>query len=234
MKRLLLFVMLLVPLFAVAQEDEKGEFYGTVDFGYRCMWRGIENGTAPSVMPTVGYSKGGFDIYVWGGFAFDDSYREFDLAVSYSFGNFSLELVDYFYPYKGNKFFEFNNKTTTHSAELIGTYEFEKVPLYITAGTFIFGDDKKEDGKNAYSTYAEVGYTHEFNEKNSIAGVVGASFNKSMYNGYEKNFSLANITAAYTRIFSFWNFEEFPVTASYTYNPYLEKSYFNIMFTVGL
>lgn len=221
-------------MFAMAQESGKGEFYGSVDFGYRCMWRGIENGTAPSVMPTVGYSKGGFDVYAWGGFAFDDSYRELDLAVSYSFGNFAVELIDYFYPYKGNEFFDFSSKSTTHTVEAIVSYEFEKIPLYITAGSFIFGDDKKENGRNAYSSYAEVGYTHEFNEKNFLTGVVGAALNRSFYNGYEKNFSLANITAAYTRVFNFWKFEEFPVTASYIYNPYLEKSYFNIMFTVGM
>lgn len=234
MKRLLLAIMLCFPLFSMAQENGKGEFYGSVDFGYRCMWRGIENGTSPAVMPTVGYSKGGFDVYVWGGFAYNDTYREIDLSVGYTWDNFKLELIDYFCPYKGNDFFDFNKETTTHIIELVTTYEFEKLPMYITAGSFLFGDDKNENGENAYSSYAEVGYTHKFNEKNSLKGVVGAALNKSYYNGYEKNFSLANITAAYTRVFNFWKFEEFPVTASYTYNPYMEKSYFNVMLTVSL
>ena len=232
MKKLLLFVMLFFPLFAMAQE--KGGLHGSVDYAYRYMWRGFENGDASSVMPTVGYSKGGFDIYAWGAFALDDSYRELNIGVSYSFSNFTLELVDYFYPWPGADFFDFNKNTTTHTVEAIATYEPEALPMHFTVGSIIFGDDKKENGKNAYSTYAEIGYAHEFNGKNILQGVVGASLNKSFYNDYGKDFNLVNLTAAYTRVFSFWKFDEFPVTASYTYNPYLEKSYFNIMFTVGL
>ncbi len=232
MKKLLLFVFLFLPFVSMAQE--KGGLYGSVDYTYRYMWRGFENGDASSVMPTVGYSKGGFDIYAWGAFALDDSYREINIGVSYSFSNFTLELVDYFYPWPGADFFDFNKNTTTHTVEAIATYELDALPMYFTVGSIIFGDDKKADGKNAYSTYAEMGYTHEFNERNMLQGVVGASLNKSFYNGYGEDFNLVNLTAAYTRVFSFWKFDEFPVTASYTYNPYLEKSYFNIMFTVGL
>ena len=234
MKRLLFALLLCFPLLAMAQENGKGEFYGSVDFSSRYMWRGMQNGDAPSVMPTIGYSKGRFDIYAWGAFAVDDSYREINIGASYSLGNFTLELVDYFYPWPGSDFFNFSKHSTTHTLEAIATYEPEKVPLHITVGSIIFGDDKKENGKNAFSTYAELGYTHEFNEKNSLSGVVGAALNKSFYNDYSKNTSIVNLGASYTRIFSFWKFEEFPVTASYTYNPYLEKSYFNIMFTVGL
>lgn len=233
MKRLLFVLMLCIPMLAMAQE--KGEFYGSVDFGYRYMWRGFSNGDAPAAMPTIGYSsKGGFDVYAWGAFAFDDTYREINIGISYSFSNFTLELVDYFYPWPGSDFFNFSNHSTTHTVEAIATYEPEAIPLHLAVGSIIFGDDKKEDGNNAYSTYAEVGYTHEFNEKNSLQAVAGAALNKSFYNDYSKDFNIVNLTAAYTRVFSFWKFEEFPVTASYTYNPYLEKSYFNVMFTVGL
>ena len=209
MKRLLFVLMLCIPMLAMAQE--KGEVYGSVDLGYRYMWRGFSNGDAPAAMPTIGYSKGGFDVYAWGAFAFDDTYREINIGVSYSFSNFTLELVDYFYPWPGSDFFNFSKHSTTHTIEAIATYEPVAVPMHFT-----------------------VGYTHEFNEKNSLSGVVGAALNKSFYNDYGKDFNLVNLTAAYTRVFSFWKFDEFPVTASYTYNPYLEKSYFNIMFTVGL
>ena len=232
MKRLLFVLMLCIPMLAMAQE--KGEVYGSVDLGYRYMWRGFSNGDAPVAMPTIGYSKGGFDVYAWGAFAFDDTYREINIGVSYSFSNFTLELVDYFYPWPGSDFFNFSKHSTTHTIEAIATYEPVAVPMHFTVGSIIFGDDKKWNGKNAFSTYAEMGYTHEFNEKNSLSGVVGAALNKSFYNDYGKDFNLVNLTAAYTRVFSFWKFDEFPVTASYTYNPYLEKSYFNIMFTVGL
>ena len=194
-----LFVILLVciPAIASAQEEEKeSTFYGSVDLASQYIWRGTGYGDFPSVMPTVGFNKGGFDVYAWGNWAFDNSYTEVNIGVSYTLGNFTLELVDYFYPGEGAKFFN-------------------------------YGDDKKENGKNAFSTYAEIGYTHEFNEKNSLMAAVGASVGKGYYTEYEKSFSVVNLTAGYTRVFTLWNYD-LPASATIAYNPYMEKFFWNI------
>lgn len=225
-----LFVILLVciPAIASAQEEEKeSTFYGSVDLASQYIWRGTGYGDFLSVMPTVGFNKGGFDVYAWGNWAFDNSYTEVNIGVSYTLGNFTLELVDYFYPGEGAKFFNFRNSTTTHSVEAIATYEPEAFPLHVLVGTTIYGDDKKENGKNAFSTYAEIGYTHEFNEKNSLMAAVGASVGKGYYTEYEKNFSVVNLTAGYTRVFTLWNYD-LPASATIAYNPYMEKFFWNI------
>lgn len=230
-----LFVILLVciPAFAFAQEEEKEcPFYASLDVASKYIWRGTGFGDAPAVHPTIGYSKGGFDVYVWGAYALDDSYREMNIGVSYSFSNFTVELVDYFYPGKGSDFFNFSNRSTTHSAEVILHYEPEAVPVHVLVGSTIYGDDKNEKGNNAFSSYAEVGYTHEFNERNSVEATVGASLNKGYYTDYEKGLSVVNLTAGYTRIFTLWNYD-LPVSARYAYNPYLEKSYFALSLSFG-
>ena len=222
-----LFVILLVciPAVAFAQEEEKDHsFYGTVDITSVNTWRGIVSGNAPAIQPTVGFNKGNFDVFAWGSWAVNDSYREINIGVSYTLGNFTAELVDYYYPYKGNPFFDLRNSSTTHTAEIMLTYEPEAFPLHVMVGSYIFGDDKLESGKNAFSTYAEVGYTHEFNERNSIGAILGFSLNRSFYTEYEKGFGFVNLTAGYTRIFTLWNYD-MPLTVQYIYNPYLKKSY---------
>ncbi len=231
-----LFVILLVciPAIAFAQEEEKDySFYGTADLASVNEWRAIISGTAPAVQPTFGFTKGNFEVYVWGAWAVNDSFREVDLGICYTLGNFTVELVDYFYPAKGNKFFHFNNSSTTHSAELMLTYEPEAFPLHVMVGSFIYGDDKLESGKQAFTSYAEVGYTHEFNEKNSVGALLGVSLNKGFYTDYEKGFSLVNVAAGYTRIFTLWNYD-MPASLQYIYNPYLKKSYGLLTLTFDL
>lgn len=250
-------LLVCVPAFAFAQEVEFGEdeligngmkggivedvddedeqvfpFYGSLDIASKNIWRGIGNGDAPLVYPTVGFSKGGWDVFVWGAFAVDDSYKELNFSVSYSFSNFRIELVDYFFPERDSDFFNFSNRSTTHSAEVILYYEPEAVPIHVIIGSTIYGDDKNEKGNNAFSSYGEVGYTHEFNEKNIAEAAVGFSLNKGYYTDYEKGFSPVNLTAAYTRVFTLWNYD-LPVSARYAFNPYLEKSYFALSLSFG-
>lgn len=229
LRKLFVILLVCVPAFAFAQEEEKeSPFYLTLDVATKNIWRGIGDGKAPLVYPTVGFSKGGFDVYGWWAYAVDNSYNELNIAVSYSFSNFTIELVDYFYPGLGSDFFNFRNSSTTHSAEAILYYEPEAVPIHVIIGSTIYGKDKKpESGKNAFSSYGEIGYTHEFNEKNSAMAAVGFSLNKGCYTGYEKGFYPVNLTAAYTRIFTLWNYD-IPVSATVAYNPYLEKFYWNI------
>lgn len=233
LRRLFVILLVCIPAVVFAQEEKESSFYGTVDVTSKNMWRAIASGTAPAIQPTFGFNKGNFDVYLWGSWAVNDSYREVNLGVSYTLGNFTAELVDYYYPYKGNKLFDLKNSTTSHTAELILTYEPEAFPLHVMVGTYLFGDDKLESGKNAFSTYAEVGYTHEFNEKNSVGAMLGASLNRSFYTDYEKGLALVNVTAGYTRVFTLWNYD-MPASLQYIYNPYLKKSYGLLTLTFDL
>lgn len=231
-KSVFLLVMITVPSVLAAQESNKGEFYGSVDVSSKHLWRGMPAGESPMVKPEVGYSKGDFSVYLWGAWDFEDTYREVNIGLSYTLGNFTFELLDYFYPWSKDDVFKLGNSTTTHQMEFISTYEFEKLPFHITAGVFLYGDDKNEAGNQAFSTYLEGGYAHEFNEKNTLAAMAGFSVGKGMYTDYTKSFDLVNLTAEYTRVFTVFNYD-LPVTASYTYNPYLEKSWFYATLSFG-
>ena len=230
-KTVFLFVMIALPSVLAAQESGKGEFYGSVDFSSKHLWRGMPAGESPMVKPEVGYNKGDFYVYLWGAFDFKDTYREVNIGFSYTIENLTLEFIDYMYPWSKDDIFKLANKTTTHQMELIATYEFEKLPFYISAGSCVYGDDKNEKGNHAFSTYVEGGYTHEFNEKNMLSAVAGFSVGKGYYTDYTKNFDLVNLTAEYTRLFNVFD-TDVPVTASYTYNPYLKKSW--VYATVGI
>ena len=91
----------------------------------------------------------------------------------------------------------------------------------------------RSDGKQMYSSYAEVGYTHSFTEDNNIALCVGANLNKGFYTNNESGFNVVNINAKYSTAFKFGNFK-LPVSASYVLNPYNNKSYFTMSLYFGL
>ena len=228
LKSIFLLAVLAFPSMAFAQE---GGFYGSVDFSTKHLWRGIASGDSPMVKPEVGFNKGNFDVYLWGACDFKDTYREVNIGVSYAFENLTLEFVDYIYPWSKDDILKLGSNSTTHQMEVIATYEFEKLPVHVLVGSLVYGDDKNKKGNQAFSTYVEGGYTHEFNGKNTLAAVAGFSVGKGYYTDYTKSLYLVNFTAEYTRQFSVLN-SEIPVTVSYTWNPYVKKSW--VYATLGL
>ena len=92
---------------------------------------------------------------------------------------------------------------------------------------FFYGADKRPDGKQAYSTYAELGTYYDFLEDNRISLAIGAALNKSCYNGYEKNFSICNIEGKYTYNLGFKNDWNLPLSVAYIYNPVYDKAFVN-------
>ena len=192
------------------------------------MWRGLEYGTSPAVFPALNYSTEGFNAFVMGAYTWDGSHQEVDLGLSYTHKALTLGAVDYYYPSnvgENDNYFNFKNRDTGHSVETYLTIAPEKAPVYLTFSTFVFGADKKLNGNQAYSSYAEIGYTHTFNNDNNLSLALGAALNKSFYTDYEKGFNIVNIAVKYATAFELGNFK-LPVSASYIINPYREKSYF--------
>ena len=68
-----------------AQESEKkSPFSGSVELTTKYLWRGQEYGETPTFFPTLNYSIGGFSVYATGAYTFDNSWREADLGLSYT------------------------------------------------------------------------------------------------------------------------------------------------------
>lgn len=211
-------------------------FSASLELTTKYMWRGIEYGTAPTVFPMIGYGYKGFNAFAMGGYAVNGSHQEVDLGVSYTANEFSFGVSDYYYPSAvGEKdgYFKLSNRNTGHWVEAYASWNGKKIPLWLTVSTYVFGADKNEDGKQMYSAYAEVGYTHSFNDNNSMSLCVGANLNKSFYTEYQSGFNVVNINAKYSTAFKFGKFH-LPVSAGYILNSYKNKSFFTMSLYFGI
>lgn len=240
MKRYIILLVFLVTLMPglLANDSTKvvSPFSASLELTTKYMWRGIEYGTAPTVFPMIGYCYKGFNAFAMGGYAVNGSHQEVDLGVSYTANEFSFGVSDYYYPSAvGEKdgYFKLSNRNTGHWVEAYASWNGKKIPLWVTVSTYVFGADKNEDGKQMYSAYAEVGYTHSFNDNNSMSLCVGANLNKSFYTEYQSGFNVVNINAKYSTAFKFGKFH-LPVSAGYILNPYKNKSFFTMSLYFGI
>ena len=221
-QKILLFLLLLILTIKLNATNSillKCPFSSSLELSTKYMWRGIEYGTAPTLFPMIGYNTHGFNAFAMGGYAIDGSHQEVDLGVSYSTSEFTIGVSDYYYPSAvGEKdgYFKLNNRNTGHWVEAYATWTGTKIPLWITLSSYIFGADKNEDGKQMYSSYAEV-----------------ANLNKGFYTGYQSGFNVVNINAKYSTSFKFGNYK-LPVSASYVLNPYKNKSFFSMSLYFGM
>lgn len=210
-------------------------FHLGVDLQTKYIWRGMEmmsEDSAPVIFPSISYADKGINAYVMGGYSFNGKYAEVDLGVSYTWKWLSLGVNGYYYPKTNtseDKYFDFRSQSTGHWWEGVITIAPEKYPVSLTLSNFFAGADKKSDGKQAYSTYAEVKTHYDFLDNNTISLAVGAAFNESCYNNYEHDFSVCNVELKYTHNLQFKNDFTLPLSVAYIVNPVNEKSFVNFM-----
>jgi hypothetical protein len=191
MKKVNIFIIALLCVLAMssttttqAQEDgeNKGAFSLGVDLMSRYTWRGIDYGAAPSIQPTLAFSKGGFEIGYWGAYSTNVAgFQETDLYLGYTFMNdmLSVGIIDYYYPNilaLDQDYFNFNGDETGHTLEASLAFNgTENLPLSLAIYTCVYGADKvfsdsvlntttnmyDYNAKDAYSTYIELGYSLE-------------------------------------------------------------------------
>lgn len=191
------------------------------------MWRGIEYGTSPVVFPTLSYGKGGFAAYAMGGYATNGSHSEVDLGLSYTWKEFTLAFNDYYYPTavgEGDRYFNFKSHETGHWMEATLGWAPEKLPLWVLVSTYIGGADKNLEGKQAFSSYAEVGTYYDFLDDHRLSLAVGAALNKSFYTDYAHGLNVVNIDLRYTYNAKIGEWT-LPLSAAWIINPFREKSY---------
>lgn len=211
--------------------QKESPFTASLELSSKYMWRGIEYGTAPVAFPMLAYNYEGLNVFAMGAYAFDGSHQEVDFGLSYSYKNyFTIGLADYYYPSSVgsyDKYFDFRNKSTGHSVEAYATLTPLKLPFWLTISTYVYGADKNLEGKQAFSSYAELGYTFAFDESNALSFAVGANLNRGFYTDYEYGFNVVNASIKYATAFKLGNFI-LPVSASYIFNPFKNKGYFTI------
>ena len=141
------------------------------------VWRGIPQegaGGTPNIQPYVSFTAGGLTIGSWASGSFSGNIKEVDLYATYAISSaFSVTLTDYNYNLISiPNYFDY---TATGGHVFEGTVAYSGTAFSASINSMFAGADKLGNGKNAYSTYIELGY-----QINPLAKVfVGGLLNES-------------------------------------------------------
>jgi hypothetical protein len=152
------------------------------DIMSRYVWRGTDFGDSPAIQPTISFSNSFFEIGCWSSVATNSFYKEVDLYAKYTYKSLSFIFTDYFIPSLNGtpsapdtRYFTYNDDSTAHTFEASLLYKrSEKLPFWLMANVFLYGNDKRwgfdaqmdTDNETYYSTYLEAGYTFTVRENN--------------------------------------------------------------------
>ena len=229
-----------------AQTSEPtAQFKVTADLVSHYVWRGsmATGSPTPNFQPTLAFTKGGFEIGVWGSTDFVGSYKEVDPYISLTSGQLKFTVTDYNWNFDKANYFNYKNSETGHRFE--GTVGFtgpETLPISVTWNTLFYGLDKKstDSTKQAYSTYIELGYS-----KGDVNFFFGFTPWSGYYNNYgvttfdpiarKKTFSIVNIGASVTKALKITEKFSLPLKTTLVINPsatYTRKDYLHLVFGI--
>lgn len=212
----------------------------TADFVSSFIWRGLVSDMKPNIQPCVTFTACNFEAGFWGTSNLDNTYREVDYWLAYSYKNFTLTLNDYFWTpfFDSVKFFNWNEKTTGHFLEASLEWEGpEKFPIKLLAATFIYGPDKKftydavtneTKGKNQYSTYFEASYLFKL-KKTEVNIFVGGTPAEGFY---DSNAGIVNLGLTAKKEIPFSEKYSMPLSGSLILNPKANQAYIVLGITI--
>ena len=227
-----------------AVEEAEPKFTAAVDVVYPYLWRGVRYyGDDIAIQPYVGYSfTDKLSVALWATTNITsetDSYFEFDWSISYQISPvLSVTLADYYWPatkknldWEKSSYFDYSDGSAkTLDLSLLFDFSEKGVPIDFTWSTFIGGGDYKDDAdggrSRAYSSYAEVGYTHTFESAGiDVRPFVGAAvLNEGGYYGVDANgnagFSFTNVGVNFSKEFKVSENYSLPVFVRYSHNDY--------------
>lgn len=238
------------PQSVVEEEDDtyEWEFWWEAgfDLASNYMWRGYDqsytgNMFDPSFQPSLTLGYGKFYINLWGNASLLSDYKEFDMFLGFDHENLSVTIYDVFCgvgaDFGAQSFFdkEAHNLTAT-----IDYTFFDRLRLH-WATTFLHSSDRLPNGKRAFSSYFEVGYTQPFGEVMDMEIIAGAApwtgpfwmaGPRVMVDGaytldfdnQPQGFNVTNLSVVLTREFDV-NGVGIPVELGYTFNPTTKRHY---------
>lgn len=242
-----LILIVLSSSFSVFSQEDSSKCDVNLNIGSdimsRYVWRGTDYGNSPSIQPTLSATVKNFEIGYWGAIATNSFYKEIDLYAKYTVKNFSLILTDYYIPYANgldaspdNRYFIFDDKKTAHTIETALQYKGgDKCPLWILAGAFVYGNDKRwgydaakdTTDKTYYSTYIELGYSFKVKD-NSADVFLGFT---PQAGAYGNTMGVINMGVTGYRKIKISNDFELPVKGSLVFNPQSQNVYLLFGFT---
>lgn len=220
MKKALILLFAILCTFATQAQ----EVFINADLVSSYIWRGMKNGNA-SVQPTLGVEWKGFTLSAWGSTEFRNENNEIDLTLEYEYKNLQLCLNDYFYQSEDEPFnyFHYSPRTSGHTFEAGAVYTVsEKLPLSLGWYTTFAGNDYRENGKRAWSSYCELSYP--FSVK-TVDLAIEAGF--TPWEGeYATKFNVVNIGLSATKELNITSGFKPSVFGKLIANPYENQMYF--------
>lgn len=200
----------------------------------RYVWRGSEYGEGATFFPKLTYTNGGFNVYALGCTGLNGDYKEVNLGLQYKLKDLTMTLANSYATSRSgqsDEYLNFSPKTTRHSLDLRLMYEPNQLPFWFFGSCFVYGNDRLVDGRQAYSSYLELGYRKSFLPHQTFSLALGATPNKSFYTNYKQSAGFVNVTLQYAVGLQLGKIN-LPVSVAYTVNPQREKSYVYLSLTL--
>lgn len=203
------------------------------DFVNRYVWRGIDFGKSSSIQPYIEFTSSGLTVGTWASYAISPvenstvsavGAAEHDLYLSYSFGNISVGLTDYYFP-TGSEFFDFDNGGAgAHYIEphisFTGSQNF---PITLYGAINAYNDPD-------HSIYLEASIPFSVGDTDMVLTVGGVPVESAYYGTVKAG--IININLSVSREIQITEKFSLPIFGGYILNPYAQQSY--LIFGFGL
>lgn len=237
---------------SVVEESEDEGFWwgGSFDLASNYLWRGFDqsyrggNRTMfdPSLQPGVSFGYGKFYVDFWANHSLISKYNEFDIFLGFEHENLTITAYDVLWGVCGEM--ESMNPLNAKNHSLTTTIDytlFDSLRLH-WATTFIHSGDKLDSGKQAFSSYFEVAYTHTVGDLFDVELTAGAAPWSGAFwcferegdgysDNYAKGFNVTNLSAMLNKEFEIDGLT-FPMQLGYVYNP--TTNFHFALFQVGV
>ena len=234
MKKIVLFAMGLV-LSSTTLAQEKVETTICGDFVNEYIWRGLKLADV-AVQPTLGVGYKGLSLTAWGSYGLSnkDDVKEFDLTLAYSIGGLHFGITDYWFSEMASggdpdgRYFKYNAHSTNHVFEGNIGYDFGFASLQWY--TNFAGNDYKENGKRAYSSYFEASVHFQLATVDWKATAAAVPFESPQYG--TSGFAVTNLSLRATKGIKITDTFSIPIFGQVTANPCSQKAYLVFGFTL--
>jgi len=233
MKKIVLLAMgMVLSGTALAQDELETTVKSDVVSSY--IWRGQELGNV-ALQPTLGVGYKGLSLTAWGsvGLANTTDTKEFDLTLSYTIGGLNIGITDYWFNQMAGgdlegRYFKYDAHATNHVFEANIGYDFGFASLQWY--TNFAGNDYKEDGTRAYSSYMEIVVPFKLSavDWTATVGAVPSSSVQYATNG----FAVTNVALKATKDIRITDTFSIPLFAQIAANPCSQKAYLVLGFTL--
>jgi hypothetical protein len=233
LKTLTLLLMLTSGTLVSANDSTKVDLSVGTDLVSHYVWRGLLLSNSPSIQPSMGITYCGFSFGSWASYSVSPSaFQEVDLYMSYSIGSITVGVNDYFNPNDSlgfdNNYFNYSKNTTLHSLEpFISFSEIGGTPFSATAGVFVYGNDRDDEGNSLYSSYLELSYAT--NVKDYGLNIFGGA---TLGNGYyASKAAIVNLGVSISKELKVMENFTIPCKGSFIVNPNTQNVFLVFGFT---